>query len=575
MKWYSANWLRFLTLQLVVLSAAGAYAYSRYEQLAAKFRLPAMRNEPLKVLPLYNDERVVSDEQLSEVLYKLRPQLRRPQSQINHVDHALRFWGIEAKFDDPKCLSGEEMRNILIDHRKFVELWGEKAPPFLIRDKHGIRVRTMEGAASASHHDHTLGGLAEVGTTLDHPVVTKQGEGTVRDMLVHALRDFGLNQIEYEWSALAFLLYLPPTRSWVTRDGQEMNFDRLSERIMRQYPNQGVCMGNHRLHALVMMLRIDDEHSILSKEGRARIVSYLQQITRTLVASQHPSGYWIRTWPNGQAPVEGRPGDSENILGNRILATGHILEWLSLAPAEVHPPREVIVRAGQWLARSILDLDERSVEQQYTFLTHAGRALALWRGHFPAHFLPLKPPAKEAEPAPSEAQPTPSVPAAQATTPAVAAASLDAAAVAPPARTEAASTPASAPETPSAEPALPQTSASDSGQTPSPAAGNGTNGGDPPTSNNVETPTPPTPAADSADAENPTLTPNATAANSVPTPAAEPPDAPAASSAISANPKPLEPTPAPTAASSGNSQTSSRLRSGAKFFANSKFLGFA
>lgn len=403
MKWYSASWLRFGILQLVVLSAAGAYAYSRYEQLASKHRLPAMRNEPLKVLPLYDDARVVTDEQLRGVLYKLRPQLRRPQSQINHVDHALRFWGVEAKFADPQCLSGEEMRNILIDHRKFVELWGEKAPPFLIRDKYGIRVRTMEGASSASHHDHTLGGLAEVGTTLDHPVVTKQGEGTVRDMLVHALHDFGLNQIEYEWSALAFLHYLPPTRTWVTRDGQEMNFDRMSERIMRQYPNQGVCMGNHRLHALVMMLRIDDEYDILSDEGRARIISYLQKITSTLVASQHPSGYWIRTWPDGKPPVEGRAGDSENVIGNRILATGHILEWLALAPVEVHPPREVIVRAGQWLARSILDLDERSIEQQYTFLTHAGRALALWRGHFPAHFLPLTPPAEPAAEATSAA----------------------------------------------------------------------------------------------------------------------------------------------------------------------------
>jgi hypothetical protein len=557
MKWYSSAWLRFLTLQLVVLSAAGAYAYSRYEQMAAKFRLPAMRNEPLKVLPLYDDARVVSDEQLSGVLYKLRPQLRRPQSQINHVDHALRFWGIEAKFDDPKCLSGEEMRNVLVDHRKFVELWGEKAPPFLIRDPYGIRVRTMEGAASASHHDHTLGGLAEVGTTLDHPVVTKQGAGTVRDMLVHALRGFGLNQIEYEWSALAFLHYLPPTRSWVTREGQEMNFDRLSERIMRQYPNQGVCMGNHRLHALVMMLRIDDEHSILSEEGRARIVSYLQQITRTLVASQHPSGYWIRTWPNGQTPVEGRPGDTENTLGNRILATGHVLEWLSLAPAEVHPPREVIVRAGQWLARSILDLDEKSVEQQYTFLTHAGRALALWRGHFPAHFLPLKTPAKEVPIAPSEGQPTPSDPAAQTPLPETTTAPSHAtpsgpsdrvtAVVPPEETTEAASPPATSQETPVNQSVPTQASTADTPSIPSPAAGDA----------------PPSP------------TRNPTESNSASAPAADGPNANPASSAIPAAPQPLETTPTPTTASSGNAQSFRSLRSDAKSRVNPNLSGLA
>jgi len=381
------NWTTFLVVQVLFLMTAVAFTYARYVRIEQDHALPSMRNVPLEVLPEYDDPRVVTDEQLLEVLYKLRPRLRHPQSQINHIDHALRFWGIEAAFDDPECLSGVEMREILLDHNKFVEIWGEKAPPFLINDETGVRVRTMEGGSSASHHDHTLGGLAEVGTTLDHPIVTVDGEGTVRDMLLYTLRNFHLNQIEYEWSTLAFLLYLPPVDSWRTEDGQIITFDRLADRIMRQKWNQGVCMGNHRLHALVMMLRIDDQIPILTDDGRQRIIDHLMTVAQTLVASQHPSGYWIRSWSDGVPPVEGVAGDSENTIGNRILATGHILEWLALAPEEVHPPRQVIVRAGQWLTRAILDLDDRSVKQQYTFLTHAGRALALWRGHFPAYFI--------------------------------------------------------------------------------------------------------------------------------------------------------------------------------------------
>ena len=53
-----------------------------------------------------------------------------------------------------------------------------------------------------------------------------------------------------------------------------------------------------------------------------------------------------------------------------------------MAPERLHPPRETIVRASQWLANTIIEMDQKSIEKNYTFLTHAARALALWRGKF-------------------------------------------------------------------------------------------------------------------------------------------------------------------------------------------------
>lgn len=385
------GWIGFLLLQVVVLGAALGATAARWRDWDRRAELPPMRDVPLTVLPLYDDARVVTDEQLRTVLYKLRPRLRHERVNINHVDHALRFWGLEATFRDPQCLSGQEMRQLLLDSTKFSEVWGEQSPPLLLVTDRGVGVRTQQGRAAASHYDHTLAGLAEVGTPLDFPVQTPQGPRTVRDMLVYALREFSLNQIEYEWSALIFTLYLPPVQSWQSTEGQQITFDRLADRIMRQRLNQGVCMGNHRLHALVMMLRIDAEYPILTDAGRQRILAHLTDATRRFIASQHPDGYWIRSWPDGQPPVERVEGDSENTLQNRILATGHVLEWWSLAPQEVHPPREVVIRAGQWLARTVSELDDKTIDEQYTFLSHAGRALALWRGHFPAHFLPVEP----------------------------------------------------------------------------------------------------------------------------------------------------------------------------------------
>jgi hypothetical protein len=50
-----------------------------------------------------------------------------------------------------------------------------------------------------------------------------------------------------------------------------------------------------------------------------------------------------------------------------------------MVPDEFHPPREVLIRAGQWLAKEIDGMDSPAIEKNYTFLSHAGRALRLWR----------------------------------------------------------------------------------------------------------------------------------------------------------------------------------------------------
>src|SRR5690606_25666492 len=162
----------------------------------------------------------------------------------------LRFWGVEATFDDPACLSGVEMRELLLDHRQYGAAWGSEQKPFLIPTAAGIRVRMQEGDATASHVDHTLACLAEVGTPLDFPVLTPAGETRLRALFDQSLRDFRLNQLEYEWSTLAYALYLPPTRRWFSSEGQEITFDRLARRLMRQRLSLGVCRGHHRLHTL-------------------------------------------------------------------------------------------------------------------------------------------------------------------------------------------------------------------------------------------------------------------------------------------------------------------------------------
>ncbi len=377
----------FCGAQFVLLAALLGAAGWRYEEITSVQTLPEPATEPVRVRPLYNEPEIISDAQLQRVLEKLKPRLRGGNPAINQVDHALRFWGVEAVFADPDCLSGQEMREILLDHRRFSQAWGPKTKPFLVPDvRGGVALRTREGNATASHVDHTLAGLAEVGTPLDYPVIAPEGEYQLRAVLESSLREFTLNQVEYEWSTLAFLHYLPHVKSWQSTEGQEITWDRLAGRLMRQRLAQGVCFGNHRLHALVMLLRVDETHGLLSAEMRSRVIVYLQDATARLIANQHEEGYWSADWPGVEADGP-QPEYAPSPLGpqaRHILATGHALEWWAFAPAEVLPPLKVRIRAAGWLVKTIDDLTPQQVQRYYTYLSHAGRALSLWRGHFPA-----------------------------------------------------------------------------------------------------------------------------------------------------------------------------------------------
>ena len=212
----------------------------------------------------------------------------------------------------------------------------------------------------------------------------------MRAILTQSMRDFSLNQTEYEWSALTYALYLPPHDHFYSTEGQKISFDLLAERIMRQRLSQGVCRGNHRLHALVMLLRVDDQHRILSDDSRERIIAYLQDVTRRFVKNQQADGFWNSEWPGDERDGDAAPSNSTlSLMAQRILVTGHVMEWWALAPAEILPPDDVLVKAGQWLCHSIGDLSASQVKANYTFLSHAGRALALWRNRSPAESLVL------------------------------------------------------------------------------------------------------------------------------------------------------------------------------------------
>lgn len=378
----------FLALCHVAIVVTGlAYGAWRLEELQASQRLPTPQREPRPIVARHHDPSLIARERLRRILARLQPRFAGRRPKINHIDHALRMWGAEATFDEPDCLSGAELRALLLDHRAFAEAWGPTTKPFLIPDTTGrgdLDFRTRGGPATASHVDHTLACLAEIGTPTDFPVQTPRGELPLQAAIEHALTGFSLNQEEYEWSTLVWLHYLPHVREWVSHEGQRITWDRLADRLMRQRLSQGVCFGQHRLMSLAALLQRDDDVRYLSPGMRARIVDHLRDATSRLEATQHAEGYWDGGWPGVE--WDGSPLQSTGPLGvraDRILATGHVLEWWLYAPAEALPSETVLRRATDWLADELEQLTEDETRRYYPFLTHAGRALALWHGQEP------------------------------------------------------------------------------------------------------------------------------------------------------------------------------------------------
>ncbi|MFI4876381.1 MAG: hypothetical protein ACIALR_13610 [Blastopirellula sp. JB062] len=367
---------------LVGLLTGVAWAISHDQRQTAP-SLPQLRATAERVLPQYDLPELITDQQLRTVLVRLRPRLRHERPKINHVDHALRFWGADAKFADPECLSGEEMRQMLTDMSVFREYWGDDARELLFSGQSGLAARTQQGAATSSHVDHTLATLAEIGTPLDYQLHAGDQPLTLRDLLVGALRDFRLNQREYEWTTIAAATFAADNRPWVSREGERITFDQMAHRLMREQWVQGVCYGNHRLFTLAALLRLDERHALFEDAStRDAIVAHLTEATRRLLASQNEAGYWDQNWYN----AEREPSDQglSDPLSRRLLATGHALEWWAIAPAEVQPPRETKIRAGQWLATEVEKMSDDVIRDNYTFLSHVGRALSLWRGALPA-----------------------------------------------------------------------------------------------------------------------------------------------------------------------------------------------
>lgn len=375
-------WL-FVLGHTLILTLFAVVARLGSREFDRTWHAPPLQEQPWHIGPLYDHPDVVSDDDLRRALLRLRPRLAGPQTLLADVDHALRCWGPQATFEDPQFASGADLRALLTDTRRFAQLYGPHQTPAMYDTPVGVCCRVKEGIATTSHADHTLACLAEVGTPLSFPIVTPTRETTFRAMIEQSLHDFHPGQIEYEWSAKTFGLFVPPTTRWPSTESQTLSFDLLADRMMREPLPRGVCYGMHRLYGLMAYLRLDEQTPILSPGMRDQVLRFLKDANRRLVANQHADGFWNGDWPFAPPSSREPTKATGDELYFRIVVTGHALEYWALAPQELQPRRSVLIAAANWIVRTVDTISDEQLRANYSFLSHAVRGLALYRGREP------------------------------------------------------------------------------------------------------------------------------------------------------------------------------------------------
>ncbi len=317
---------------------------------------------------------------MKRLLSELAPCWYRLKTSL--VLHAFRLWGHNAQFPQErfsrsftnKVFSGDELCKFLLDDRYYRKL--SAGPPLLSLSEYGVSTRTTQPVESVvgvstdpfAHINEILCVTAELGFPLDFPVYTREGESTVRALLNHSLACFDPDD-ELEFSVEAFSRYLIEP-GWHDRFGRHWTLDELVDRLLEPKIGAGVCLGTHRIQALVTVLIADHEMGFLTSSRSARIIEFLNSVSELLVSQRGPYQMWLGNWAGQALPG----GKGEELAA--LIASGHHLEWIAVCPVESALPRKEIVQQvlnGGFQFAATLSAYDRA--DSYLALSHFAQAV--------------------------------------------------------------------------------------------------------------------------------------------------------------------------------------------------------
>ncbi len=191
------------------------------------------------------------------------------------------------------------------------------------------------------------------------------GDGTLVSIkqLLHSSKNMVTRYQETEWTIVAFLLLLPdPQEIWKNRYGEDFSINHLLDILLAKDSEECVCGGAHRLFALSMALKIDNQNPSLGRARRKAICQSISVSSKSLEQSQTVIGGWTKNWYNGDSSM--RP------IAEMIVQTGHHLEWISVCPSELRPRTEAVDVAARFFLESVAEMSESELHKNYCGISH-------------------------------------------------------------------------------------------------------------------------------------------------------------------------------------------------------------
>jgi hypothetical protein len=244
--------------------------------------------------------------------------------------------------------------------------------PVFIDTAGRLRVRTYAHRAAPTgelHIDQTVATLARLGVPLSQPLGTPGGKVTLRDAFRELLLRYKPD-IEQEWTALAIAYYLPPETEWENEWGEHFRINDLAQALLSKPMGADPCKGTHQLEALSVLLRVNEQYPILDDSTRSAAAAFLKTVCDRLEWCQQKDGAVPYTWAElkKRAASEWTPDEYRWQL---LLATGHHLEWIAVAPPELRPSDAFIGKAAEWCFQELTSRKPAEVAESICPPTHA------------------------------------------------------------------------------------------------------------------------------------------------------------------------------------------------------------
>ncbi|TXT23990.1 MAG: hypothetical protein FD138_3139 [Planctomycetota bacterium] len=221
------------------------------------------------------------------------------------------------------------------------------------------------------HPTQFMGYLTMCRLPPSHEFKTADGEVvTVQDIINNAKMEVTrAPDVEMTWTLWALAHYLEPTAQWVNKNGEPWSMEELLRVELRNTIYDAPCGGTHSLFACAYAR---NAHLQTRQPLRGVWLEADQKIQRFIAEAktlQNSDGSFSKHYFKGR--------DFSNDFNTRIMATGHMIEWLMVALPQSRLSEPWIQSAVRCLAQDLIN--NRHLNAECGPLYHAVDALQIYR----------------------------------------------------------------------------------------------------------------------------------------------------------------------------------------------------